>query len=246
MVTRLRKAATDNGFDIEELPDGPWFRYFSTKAPLKIWLAANGDSELTVALSQRNVAHELTECGVKSTRTLPTGSCGAIDVGDFETLHRYLRRAFQLSRTLPHELLHQFRDSTAGLARATEIERLAVQRIGQDIYRQGLIDYWEGRCAITGLDVIDLLRASHIKPWADCADDAERLDVFNGFLLAPHLDAVFDRGFITISEDGNVVVSPRLTQSARTKLCVAKDLLIARLTKAHRMYLLWHREHVFR
>ena len=52
---------------------------------------------------------------------------------------------------------------------------------------------------MTGLDVPELLRASHIKPWADCGTDAERLDVFNGLLLAPHLDAAFDAGFITIA-----------------------------------------------
>ncbi|MDC0682621.1 HNH endonuclease signature motif containing protein [Sorangium atrum] len=50
---------------------------------------------------------------------------------------------------------------------------------------------------MTGLAVPALLRASHIKPWADCETDAERLDVYNGILLAPHLDAAFDRGFIT-------------------------------------------------
>jgi len=62
-----------------------------------------------------------------------------------------------------------------------------------------LLDLWEGRCAVTGLAVPELLRASHIKPWADCETDAERLDVYNGFLLAPHLDAAFDLGFITVA-----------------------------------------------
>jgi putative restriction endonuclease len=73
-------------------------------------------------------------------------------------------------------------------------ERLLVHRVGQDVFRAGRIDYWEGRCAITGLGVVELLRASHIKPWAACDLDAERLDVLNGLLLAPHLDAAFDRG----------------------------------------------------
>ena len=63
---------------------------------------------------------------------------------------------------------------------------------------------------ITGLGAPELLRASHIKPRADCDTDAERLDVFNGLLLAPHLDAVFDSGFITIAEDGTVLLSNAL------------------------------------
>lgn len=62
-----------------------------------------------------------------------------------------------------------------------------MQRVGQDIFRQGLMECWESRCAITGLAIPELLRASHIKPWADCATDAERLDVYNGLLLAPIL-----------------------------------------------------------
>ncbi len=60
----------------------------------------------------------------------------------------------------------------------------------------------EGRCAITGLAVPALLRASHIKPWADCDDDKEQLDVFNGFLLSASLDAAFDSGVISVADDG--------------------------------------------
>ena len=89
-----------------------------------------------------------------------------------------------------------------------------MQRVGQDIFRRGLLEYWDGRCAITGLAVPELLRASHIKPWAACDTDAERLDIFNGLLLAPHLDAAFDAGFITIAKDGAVLVSNTLPPHA--------------------------------
>src|SRR5262249_62061915 len=110
----------------------------------------------------------------------------------------------------PDELLNVFKMTTATLPRTTEAERLLVQRVGQDIFRAGLIEYWEGSCAISGLAVTEILRASHIKPWADCENDRERLDVFNGFLLAPHLDAAFDRGFFTVTDDGAVFVSASL------------------------------------
>ncbi|MBK8265335.1 MAG: HNH endonuclease [Nannocystis sp.] len=95
------------------------------------------------------------------------------------------------------ELLHTFEKQVAALPKSTEAERLVVQRVGQGLFRDGLLELWEGRCVVTGLAVPALLRASHIKPWADCESDAERLDVHNGLLLAPHLDAAFDRGFIT-------------------------------------------------
>src|SRR5206468_6646317 len=122
---------------------------------------------------------------------------------------------------------------TAGLPRATEAECLVVQRVGQDIFRAGLMDYWQGRCAVTGLVVPELLRASHIKPWADCETDAERLDVFNGLLLAPHLDAVFDAGFICMAPDGVLMVSAALPADARTILGLELPLKVRSLHRAH-------------
>jgi len=53
---------------------------------------------------------------------------------------------------------------------------------------------------------------------ADCADDAERLDVFNGFLLAPHVDALFDKGFITVADSGEVLISPSLPSGALVQI----------------------------
>jgi predicted restriction endonuclease len=161
------------------------------------------------------------------------------------SLHRLLKRAFQLSRSLPDELLRTFEGRTATLPRATEAERLVVQRVGQDLFRQGLLDYWQGRCPLSGLAVPELLRASHIKPWADCATDAERLDIFNGLLLAPHLDAVFDRGLLSFADDGPLLVSPRLPPAARAILGLDRPLRLAALAPGHRRYLPWHRDKVF-
>jgi predicted restriction endonuclease len=134
----------------------------------------------------------------------------------------------------------------AGLPGATEIERLVVQRVGQDVFRAGLLEYWDGRRAVTGLAVPELLRASHIKPWADCATDAERLDVFNGLLLAPHLDAAFDRGFITVGDDGAVLVSASLRREDAKLIGMDTPLGVKALADAHRRYLAWHRSHLFK
>jgi len=245
-TTRLRKSASDNGFDLEEASFNQWLPFMSTRVPLKVWLTGTDGQSLTAALSQENVADELDEYGSQTALVLPSGAVAGRDVADFNVLHRLLRRAFQLSRTLPDQLLHEFLHEASDLPRSTEVERLVVQRVGQDFSRQALIDYWEGRCAVTGLDVAELLRASHSKPWADYDDDAERLDVFNGFLLAPHLDALFDRGFVTIANDGAVILAACVSVAVRRQLCLADGLHVARLTDAHRKYLSWHREHVFR
>ncbi len=81
---------------------------------------------------------------------------------------------------------------------------------------------------------------------ADCDTDAERLDVYNGLLLAPHLDAAFDRGFLMVTDDGDVIVSDALDASARTTLGFDGPLRVRELTNEHRAYLPWHRDRVFK
>lgn len=239
-TTRFEKVAVDNGFD-QELPSPPgWLGFASTRAPLRIWLASLGDHLYLATFSQVHVARAL-EHGTPMTAPLPEGATAGRTVTSISALHGLVRRAFQLSRTLPNELLHAFEQKIAALPRTTEAERLVVQRVGQDVFREGLLEYWEGRCAITGLAVPELLRASHIKPWARCDTDAERLDVYNGLLLAAHLDAAFDRGFITLEDDGRVVVSGRLGQEDRRILGLDQPLRVGRLADGHRQYLPWHR-----
>ena len=246
VITRLEKAATDNGFDLELEHTSDWLSFGSSQTSIRIWLTAKGESRFLAAMSRSDVLKGLDDLGVVFTDLLPSGAVGALVVSDIAALHRLLRRAFQLSRTLPDGLLHVFEAETANLPRTTEAERLVVQRVGQDIFRRGLLEYWDGRCAITGLDVPDLLRASHIKPWADCDTDAERLDVFNGLLLAPHLDAAFDAGFITVVEDGTLVISDSLPSGARSAFGLNGPLRIHGLHRAHQRYLPWHRSRIFR
>jgi putative restriction endonuclease len=245
-ATRLEKAAVDNGFDLELPRQGEWLAFASTQSPLRIWLGTTSAGTFAVALLQQNVTGALGNLGAPFEGALPPGAVGARVVPDIPSLHRLIRRAFQLSKSLPDELLHVFLARTATLPRTTEAEQLVIRRVGQDIFRQGLLDFWEGRCAITGLAVPELLRASHIKPWADCGTDAERLDVYNGLLLAPNLDAVFDEGFITVSDCGEVIVSPVLDADARPILGLGMPSSVKAPLGGHRAYLEWHRKWVFK
>ncbi len=244
--TLLEKGAYDNGFDVELARQGNWLGFGSTRSPLRVWLGGTGDSGLAAVFSQRNVAQALAEYGPSLGGLLPEGASMGRIVADVATLHRLLRRAFQLSLALPDELLVTFQKKTAALPKTTEAERLVVQRVGQDLFRAGLIDYWNGRCAVTGLAVVELLRASHIKPWANCETDAERLDVYNGLLLAPQLDAVFDGGLITVDDDGVLVVSELLGAGDRKILGLEAPGRVRALDQSHRVYLNWHRDKVFR
>ncbi len=246
LPTRLEKAARDNGFDLELAAAGAWLAFGSTHAPINIWLRSTQAGQIATAFSRSDVARALTDFGEAVVADLPRGATDCLDVTTVPELYRLLRRAYQLARTLPNELLREFEQRTESLPRATEAERLVVQRVGQDVFRAGLMEYWEGACAVTGLASPDLLRASHIKPWADCQTDAERLDVFNGLLLAPHLDAAFDKGLITFTDEGDCLVSGALPDAARDVLGLDRSIQLRSISAAHARYLQWHREKLFK
>ena len=87
----------------------------------------------------------------------------------------------------------------------TERLQLVKARRGQGIYRQNL-ERFENACRVTGARHSRHLRASHIKPWRVCTT-FEKLDGNNGLLLSPHVDHLFDQGFISFSDDGRLLVS---------------------------------------
>ena len=120
-------------------------------------------------------------------------------------------------------------EAASDLELETTVERMVSQRIGQERLRRQLLSYWNWRCALTHLNVVPLLRASHIKPWKD-STDSERLDEFNGLLLAPHIDAAFDRGFITFEDDGRLVVASALNEDAQQLMvCLCSTACYRRL-----------------
>lgn len=111
-------------------------------------------------------------------------------------------------------------------------------RLGQGKFRAGLMSYWNG-CAVTGYPSLGLLVASHIKPWKE-AGPAERLDHFNGLLLLPNLDKVFDRQLISFDAKGRILVSKHLEDPVR--LGIHAEMRVERLTVEHQNYLAFHRE----
>src|SRR5690606_28295158 len=125
----------------------------------------------------------------------------------------------------------------------TEKEQLVRSRRGQGLFRQRVLAQ-EPRCRITGVEIPSLLLASHIKPWKDC-NNAERLDGANGLMLAPHVDKLFDRGWISFEDDGALLVSPQ----AMPVLAAWKISLISNVgafTKGQKTYLAVHRDAVFK
>ena len=121
---------------------------------------------------------------------------------------------------------------------------LVESRVGQGKFRDDLRRLWGDRCAVTGATTVSLLRASHIKPWRD-SDNRERLDPFNGLLLAPAYDAAFDAGLITFDPDGHVRLSAALSVPEAERLGIDPDAKLRMLRSEHRVYLTHHVENVF-
>jgi len=130
------------------------------------------------------------------------------------------------------------------VARVTSKRALVATRVGQDDFRAQLIRYWK-TCAVTGCSVTRILRSSHLKPWSEC-DSRERLDPFNGLLLAPNLDALFDCGLITFADSGDVIVSTELDSDACVALGISTTMRLRKVNTAHLPYLKYHREKVFK
>ena len=92
-----------------------------------------------------------------------------------------------------------------------------------------------------------MLIASHIKPWAVCESDEERVDKYNGLLLTPTFDRLFDQGFISFSNEGQIFVSPYLSPLNTKRLGLIDnkkyDLTV---NKKRSGYLEYHRINIFK
>lgn len=126
--------------------------------------------------------------------------------------------------------------SFAGLTTTRLAE--ATQRVGQDIFRSELLSYW-GACAVTGCDASQILIASHIVPWSESSDQ-ERMDVYNGLLLTPNVDRLFDLYFISFDESGLIQIAPSLPKKSLIALGIDSQLKLRKVAPEHIPYLKRH------
>lgn len=126
-----------------------------------------------------------------------------------------------------------------------EKKQLIMARLGQGAYRQKLLLDCPF-CPITLVGDNRLLNASHIKPWA-ISNDFEKIDSKNGFMLTPTIDRLFDRGFLSFSEDKRTMLSPFLSNITYSKLGISDNKLVPYLPIVGREnYLDYHRQQVLK
>lgn len=126
----------------------------------------------------------------------------------------------------------------------TEKQQLIKARRGQGLYRTRL-DAIETTCRLTGLVEHRHLRASHIKPWR-LSTNAEKLDGNNGLLLSPHIDHLFDQGFISFTDSSDILVSSRLDPEVLRRWNIDPAKHVGTFNTKQCEYLAFHRRNIFR
>lgn len=248
--TLVEKAGHDNGFEhvLPAAPDG-WLALGSARHPAEVTVQAVPlGFEATLSRCQPSLPGELARSFPEATQ--PEGSTSARFLLPTEAaLARWLRRAAALAQALPDQAVTAFdaqvqaalAELEPAAAKNTEVQRLVRQRVGQQAFRLAMLDYWGGACAVTGVALPQALRASHAKAWALCATDAERLDVYNGFLLSANLDALFDAYLASFDEDGVLLVSDAVSVDERGRLGLHAGQNLRWLDARHQPYLAYHR-----
>ena len=126
----------------------------------------------------------------------------------------------------------------------TERKGLVTTRIGQGAYRKSIVYRWDGKCAVTGFDKLDILIASHIVPWSESSND-ERININNGILLSPAYDALFDRHLISFEPSGKIILSENIETQAYEKIGVTGMEAIKNLSVDNHPYLDKHRQRFY-
>jgi hypothetical protein len=122
--------------------------------------------------------------------------------------------------------------------------RLVWVRKNHHCFRDPVWRHWEGKCAVANADCEGLLVASHIHPWAR-STPKEKTDPSNGLLLSVPLDGLFDRGWISFSAAGEMLIKPHLSATTRSIFGLSRGMRISRvgkITPKMQKYLKRHRD----
>ncbi|MFZ2226939.1 MAG: HNH endonuclease signature motif containing protein [Candidatus Nanopelagicaceae bacterium] len=121
-----------------------------------------------------------------------------------------------------------------------ETIQITKARRGQGLFKTN-VRMVEDRCRVTGVTNVRHLRASHIKPWAKSSNE-EKLDGFNGLLLSPHIDHLFDQGFISFEDRGGILVSRNLNPDVLKSWSIEIAKNVGDFRPAQKIYLEYHRD----
>jgi hypothetical protein len=216
---------------------GDWVMFIN-RGPRRWTAPTPGEKDSWVFVMRENLARALDKVQIAPYREL--------DAEALEILRRTYGDDGEITEVNIADPLAEIAEVEEELSALPETERETVilARIGQGLFRERLIEGWDGKCAVTGCSFLPALVASHIKPWV-AATNQERLDPLNGLLLVGTLDRLFDGGFITFADDGRISISPLVPKTEYSLLRISEDMSLRRVPEGSQPFLAVHREHFF-
>ena len=109
---------------------------------------------------------------------------------------------------------------------------------------EGQSNDWSHEGWLVGVEYT-ALDSPHIKPWKDCSD-VEKLHGCNGLLLSPHVDHLFDRGWVSFTDEGDLIVTEGLSKGLLETWGIPTELNVGPFSEKQAEFLDYHRTHVFR
>ncbi len=160
---------------------------------------------------------------------------------DIEVLPVFTAAAQVNEAGFDHDILEDIHKIEADVSiPETQRLQLAKARIGQGLFRKRVL-LLDPCCRLTGVDDSRLLIASHIKPWKE-ASNAERINGFNGLMLSPHVDALFDEHLISFEDEGKILVHSSLPRSVLDRWSIDASKRVARFSQEQSLFLDHHRK----
>ena len=163
-----------------------------------------------------------------------------------------LRNGFQfilLSTTKKSKIDQQQKDLDESLdyhlnlPNQTERQVTSTQRVGQHLYRKMLLKKWKNKCGVSGSGVVSILKSSHIVPYRDSKRE-EKYDPENGILLSPNMDSLFDQNLISFKDNGDIIISNKLSSSDLQSLGVNSQMKLSHVSNGMKPYLSRHRKNI--
>ena len=151
--------------------------------------------------------------------------------------------------TVEKKYASEIKDIPESITGETKLRQIKT-RVNQNVFRQIVLANYDNRCAITGIDLTELLVASHIIPWAE--NEKERLNPENGICLSSLYDKAFDKGLISFTNNKRVIFSARLKENVgKDYYCKyfepveGAELIMPRKYHINLSFLEWHRDCIF-
>ncbi len=170
----------------------------------------------SVGLKMHNLAHYDPELQKRNVSAMAHGSKLDAEIfqefaNDWENLSYQAQIIKAKMMGVPADTILEM-DDVPQLPMGLTHDQMIKARVGQYFFRLSVLTAYNNQCCITGLNIPNLLVASHIKPWAKSDEKTERTNPCNGLALNPFHDKAFDRGFITIDNQYQVVISSRIKE----------------------------------